>query len=183
MQRREVPFMTGDALNTEDKRSEGRSNVFLTATLDSGTGPVLVRIRNISTSGVLVDGASLPSVGTKVRLSRGELSVTGELVWQGTRQGGINFAENIDVDRWVQKAGHPGQQRVDGIMAALRRSERVPDELQEVPTGSLMEISKALDQVCQRLAAMPNMSTDLGEALLRLDSLAQSLRDIATGRR
>ena len=37
-----------------ENRSEGRSNVFLTASLDSDAGACTVRIRNIATRGVLV---------------------------------------------------------------------------------------------------------------------------------
>jgi hypothetical protein len=167
-----------------DKRSEGRSNVFLAATLDSGAAPMPVRIRNLSTRGALIEADRLPALGTAVRLTRGSLSIAGELAWQAERIGGVNFVGTIEVASWVQRIGHSGQQRVDGVIAAIRRLEPVPAELQEEGgLNSLTAISAALDQLCDRLAGMPDMSLQLGEELVRLDTIAQSLRHLATGRK
>lgn len=60
-----------------DQRSEGRSNVFLTASLDTGAAQVAVRIRNIASRGMLIEASSLPAVGTRVTLVRGQLSAVG----------------------------------------------------------------------------------------------------------
>jgi len=167
-----------------DNRSEGRSNVFLAAALETDAGAAPVRIRNLSSVGALVDGAALPPVGAKVRLLRAHLKASGEIVWQDKNHCGIRFENAINVVDWVQRAGHSEQQRVDGIVAAIRNSNPVPRELQQsVDTGeTLATISRTLDQICERLARTPNMSIELGEELLRLDAIAQSLRKIATGR-
>ncbi|HEX3422268.1 MAG TPA: PilZ domain-containing protein [Sphingomicrobium sp.] len=167
-----------------DNRSEGRSNVFLAAALETDGGSVPVRIRNLSQVGALIDGTSLPSVGAKVSLLRGQLKAKGEIVWNEQSHCGIRFDHAIKVLDWVQRAGHSGQQRVDGIVAAIRNSKPVPRDLQETREGdeTLRSISQALDEVCERIARAPNMSIELGEELLRLDAIAQSLRKIATGR-
>jgi hypothetical protein len=171
-----------DALT--NKRSQGRSNVFLAATLDTGAASYPVRIRNLSPNGALIEAPSLPAVGSKVRLSRGSLTVDGVLAWQAARVGGLNFEGIIDVDRWVHRVGHPGQQRVDGMVAALRRSEPVPPELGRAEgENSVQTVSVALDHLCERLAGTPNMSLELGENLIELDAIAQSLRQLATGRK
>jgi hypothetical protein len=166
-----------------DSRSEGRSNVFLTAALNLGSSTVAVRIRNLSVHGALVEASSLPPVGSHVTLIRGQLQVAGELAWQGAGQGGINFSKSIDVGRWVKHVGHGGQHRVDGVLAALRGSGALPSEL---PTAQSLEtvvsISGALDQVCEDLAGTSNLSIELAESLLRLDSIAQALRRLATGK-
>src|SRR5579864_5411375 len=96
-----------------DNRSEGRSNVFLTAALETGAGSAPVRIRNLSSVGALVDGTTLPPVGAKVRLLRGHLSASGEIVWQEKTNCGIRFDHAINVIDWVQRPGHSGQQRVE----------------------------------------------------------------------
>lgn len=168
-----------------DNRTEGRSNVFLTAALETGAGSTPVRIRNLSSVGALVDGAVFPPAGAKVRLFRGPLKADGEIVWQEKTNCGIRFDQAINVVDWVQRPGHSGQQRVDGIVAAIRNSDTVPRELQQGREAdeSLAAISQALDQICERLARTPNMSIELGEELLRLDAISQSLRKIATGRR
>lgn len=167
-----------------DNRSEGRSNVFLAAALATDAGSFPVRIRNLSSVGALVDGTAFPPVGAKVRLLRACLKVNGEIVWLEKTHCGIRFENAINVIDWVQRAGHSEQQRVDGIVAAIRNSNPVPRELQQsLDTGqSLAMISQTLDQICERLARTPNMSVELGEELLRLDATAQSLRKIATGR-
>ena len=167
-----------------DNRTEGRSNVFLTAALETGAGTTPVRIRNLSSVGALVDGAAFPPAGTKVRLLRGHLKADGEIVWQEKTNCGIRFDHAVTVIDWVQRPGHSGQQRVDGIVAAIRNSDPVPRDLQQVREAdeTLAAISRALDQICERLARTPDMSIELGEELLRLDAIGQSLRKIATGR-
>jgi hypothetical protein len=167
-----------------NNRSEGRSNVFLTATLDSGKESIPVRIRNLSSNGALIDGSALPPAGAKVRLKRGRLSASGELAWEVAGHAGVTFESEIDVDEWVRRVGHAGQQRVDRVLAALQRFELVPDERQAAPgTETLESVSAALDQVCRRLAAMPDMSAELGETIVRLDAIAETLRCLATGRK
>jgi hypothetical protein len=162
-------------------RAEGRSNVFLTATLDSGGASTTVRIRNLSVHGALLDGPALPPVGTRVRLKRGRLSVAGHLAWEGEGQRGLKFDAEIDVASWVRRVGHSGQERIDGVLASLRSSGNVPPELEDgQQRESLPVISAALDQLCERLATMPGISVEFGEELLRLDSIAQSLRRLAT---
>lgn len=164
-----------------DNRSEARSNVFLTATLATGHSSIPVRIRNLSSRGALIDGPALPSVGASVRLLRGRLSATGKLAWEATGQAGVTFGHEIKVDDWVQRMDHTGQQRVDGVIAALKGAAPVPKGFQAAPdVESLASISAALDEICERVAAMPNMSIELGEELLKLDAIAHSLRRTAT---
>jgi hypothetical protein len=162
-----------------DNRTEGRSNVFLAARLDAGKTSVAVRIRNISSHGALLDGADIPAAGATIRLSRGSLVAVGEVAWREKQHAGVTFQHPVDVERWVQRAGHAGQERVDQVVNALRRSERVPQ-----PTGSKQEealgvISAELDQICERFANTRHMSVEFGEELLRLDVIAQTLRQLA----
>jgi hypothetical protein len=143
-----------------------------------------VRVRNLSEHGALVDGSGLPPAGSRIKLMRGKFATIGELAWAGAGQAGLNFESKIDVDAWVQKLGHGGQQRVDGVIASLRSGSTVPQELHddEGTEESLPAISSALDQVCEKLATLPIVSIDLAEELLKLDTIAQSLRRLATGK-
>ena len=141
-----------------------------------------VRIRNISARGALVDGRALPPVGTPVRLSRGRFTAAGQLAWAGEGQAGLNFDREIHVASWVQRVGDSGQQRVDGVIAALRAGAAPPQSQAGEGDLSLAEISAALDQLCERLAQTQRMSIEFGEELIKLDWLAQSLRRLATGR-
>ena len=161
-----------------EHRSQNRSNVFLSASLLVGATSVPVRVRNMSQRGALLDGGSLPQSGAKVRLVRGDLSVEGNIAWQRDGQAGIRFAGEIDVASWVRKGGHTGQQRVDNAMAALRRHESVPDFESQRP--SLERISLELQVICDRLAGSPTMTVEFGEELVKLDTLAQTLRQLAS---
>lgn len=159
-------------------RSQPRSNVFLAAALIIGTASHPVRLRNLSTRGALLDGPSLPPAGSRVRVLRGELSAEGEIAWQAHDQAGLRFSGEIDVDKWVQRIGHRGQQRVDEAVAALRaHASRALADGDGQP--SLGQISQELDRICQRLADSPAMTVELAEELLRLSVLAASLHGLA----
>jgi hypothetical protein len=159
-------------------RSQPRSNVFLSAALIVGTAAVPVRLRNLSTRGALLDGPSLPPAGSRVRVLRGELSADGEIAWQDQSQAGLRFSGEIEVEKWVQRIGHRGQQRVDETVAALRAHERAP-LTERSGDPSLAELSEELDRICQRLADSPAMTVELAEELLRLNGLAGSLQRLA----
>jgi len=149
--------------------------------LDAGGSAAPVRIRNISARGALVDGPTLPPVGARVKLMRGRLLARGQLAWAGAGQAGVNFDCEIDVANWVQRTGHGEQQRVDGVVAALRSGAPVAPDLRDRGGGSLPAISAELDQICDRLAQTQRMSVEFGEELIKLDTIAQALRRLATG--
>jgi hypothetical protein len=138
-----------------------------------------VRIRNLSPRGALLDGNSLPSTGAEVQLVRGGLNARGHVAWQERDHVGISFDEQIDVDQWVRRVEHSGQQRVDNIVAALKRDES-PPEVRDAALPSLIAISSELDQICARLAGSSEMTIELADELLKLDALAQTLRHVAT---
>jgi len=160
-----------------DNRQEGRSNVLLTAALNTGSVSVPVRIRNISQHGALIEGTAIPPVGAMVQLVRGGLAANGMLAWLGEGHAGVNFDGQIDVEAWVQRVGHVGQQRVDGIVAAIRRAEPINKLDQETNSSSLASLSTELDEICDRLASTNNFPLELAEELLKLDVVAQTLRD------
>jgi hypothetical protein len=161
-----------------DHRSQSRSNVFLSASLIVGVVALPVRVRNMSRHGALLDGDSLPPEGTKVGLVRGELSVEGEIAWQRGSQAGIRFSGQIEVAVWVKKIGHAGQQQVDNAIATLRRHEQLPANA-EPQSPSLRRIGEELQSICDRLAGSATMTVEFGEELVRLDTLAQRLHQLA----
>jgi hypothetical protein len=161
-----------------DHRSQGRSNVFLSASLMCDGAALSVRVRNMSRTGALLDGGSLPAAGMRIRLVRGELSAEGEVAWQHDGQAGIRFSAEIDVAAWVKKIGHSGQQRVDNAFAALRRQEALPAYAEAQPL-SLARIGVELQAICERLAGSAVVTVEFGEELVKLDTLAQRLQQLA----
>jgi hypothetical protein len=165
---------------TSNTRLEERSNVFLAASLDTGTKSAVVRVRNLSPSGAMLDGPALPPEGTRVRLKRGALSAVGLITWSNAFRAGLRFDSKLNVKLWTKPVGHKGQCEVDQVVASYRAgklSQNTPTT-QEPP--SLQLISSMLDQICERMAGLPAVAVDAGEELLRLDVVAQHLRRAAT---
>jgi hypothetical protein len=131
----------------------------------------------------MLEGADLPPPGSRVRLQRGKLSAAGSISWANKTRAGVKFDASVDVHPWVQRKEHAAQQQVDQTIAALRAGVKVTGIRAEASSPlSLAVISEALDQICERLANTTGVTAELGEELLKLDALAQSLRRLVTGR-
>jgi hypothetical protein len=165
-------------MERDDGRSETRPNVFLSAVLQTRNNSSPVRIRNISTRGALIQGLELPRATESVRLIRANLSVSGEIAWQSDRFAGIRFKRAVRVPDWIAGTANAGQQRVDTIVAAIRDSDSFEESAEPEQKRSLEAISFELDRACERLAALPDFSVELGEEILRLGALAVDLRRI-----
>jgi len=161
-----------------ESREEFRSNVFLSAVLTTGDSDVNVLIRNLSSNGALLDAPRMPETGA-VTLRRGCLRVDGKLAWAGGGECGVRFDEAVDVKAWVKRVIHPGQQRVDAIVNAVRSGavpRRCGDALTEFGLG---DVSEQLLQVTADLSKLPNMTTETAELVLRLDTISRGLRRLA----
>ncbi|QIK78854.1 hypothetical protein G7077_08060 [Sphingomonas piscis] len=84
-----------------DSRLSNRKNMFVVAQLSWENGNAPVRIRNISSVGALLEGAGIPSIDTRVTLSRGAHSVPGQIVWMKGQQVGFEALEPIVPDDWL----------------------------------------------------------------------------------
>lgn len=164
-----------------DTRIASRSNVFLAATLYARDEALPIRIRNLSDHGAMLEGSGLPGEGVKVQLQRGSLSASAEIAWQRDQFRGVWFDEPIEAAFWVKAVGHSGQRRVDMVLSALRQGTlRQPEPLPPARSpDELASLGRELQQICERLAALPNMSVQLAEDLLKLDGMAQSLTKLA----
>jgi hypothetical protein len=125
----------------------------------------------------LIEGLELPPATESVRLIRANLSVSGEIAWQSDRFAGIRFKRAVRVPDWIAGTANAGQQRVDTIIAAIRESDSL-ESAQPEQKRSLEAICFELDRTCERLAARPDLSVELGEEILRLEALAVDLRRI-----
>src|SRR6476620_1965128 len=135
-----------------DPRGGSRSNVLLQARLDTNTTSFVVRVRNLSINGALLEGEGLPIEGTFVRLRRGRLNVRGEVAWQQAERRGLRFSTDIDVTSWVKPVLATGQQRIDSILTALREN---PNDDCRWAKGepsqhvTLEVLSSDLDEICE----------------------------------
>lgn len=163
-----------------DARADVRSNVFLAATLVAAGMTRATRIRNISATGVLLEGSDLPAEGSTVQLRRGSLVAAGEVAWRASSQCGVRFREHVVAADWVRRVEHSGQQRVDRIVTLLRRppfAEAV--SLMLMPGEDTLDaISTNLTEACERLSDIPLLMETYSERLLELDAVAQRLKHL-----
>lgn len=105
---------------TTDVRSAPRASIYLAATLYCDSSPFAVKIRNISATGALVEGASTPSSGSLVQLVRGGLIVHGLIAWSSEGRCGIKFSGSVDVHKWRAAPTSSEQQRVDEAVRLIK---------------------------------------------------------------
>lgn len=169
------------AIDKEEARSDPRSNVFLVATIGFGSDSNPVKVRNLSVHGALLEGAALPPQGSAACLRRGSLAVEGIVAWRDDTHCGVRFNCPIEVETWVKRVGSREQQKVDAAIADIRggsssqTSPLIPGRTRQ---NLLAGASAELLRISERIAALPGMSVELAEELMKLDALAHSLKNV-----
>ena len=93
--------------------------MFVLATMAAASGSAPIKIRNMSQGGALLEGGALPPVGEHLSLRRGELVVSGHVVWRQQGKAGLSFDCAVEVMDWLP-SGSGGQQRVDRTFQELK---------------------------------------------------------------
>lgn len=142
-----------------------RTNLYLAASLLGVSNQVPVTVRNLSSTGALIEARKMLDNEDMVTLVRGSLRAVGSLVWRDGRRGGISFVHPIDLSAWVPGPSGRGQLRVDRIIAESRTHEAVartkPDVTPTLSQSNLMHrIGEELAFASRRLQAL---SGDLAE--------------------
>src|SRR5579885_2200883 len=83
-----------------DARAEQRASLYLAAALYCDGSSSLVKIRNISPTGALVEGPLIPAPGSLVQLVRGQLIVHGLVAWSADARCGLKFSGTVEVQKW-----------------------------------------------------------------------------------
>jgi len=91
---------------------DNRLSVLLSARIQSGSSECTMRLRNVSSTGARLEGAVIPPVGSIVRFSRGDVSVSARVVWAGKTSFEIEFRETIDETELLIPIG--GRRRTAG---------------------------------------------------------------------
>ena len=114
-------------------RKSRRSNVLLTATLETGDGVSPVKLRNLSAEGALVEGQKLPAAGSEVMFHRNDLSVAGRVAWVNGKQAGVAFDQQLQPDQ-VLRHVPPVRQKIQPKFRrpGVIRHEMTPEEQQLV---------------------------------------------------
>ncbi|HEY0419585.1 MAG TPA: PilZ domain-containing protein [Acetobacteraceae bacterium] len=117
-------FQTSEA--ADNRRVAQRTFLMLAATARCGGQSLPIRIRNVSETGALIEGETLPAAGDPIHLSRGETEIDGVVAWASGIRRGVHFSHPVPVDTWRSGkpvAPQPGQGRVDLIQAAVRSGQ------------------------------------------------------------
>ena len=118
-----------DQSSTTHNRKSRRSNVLLTATLETGDGVSQVKLRNLSAEGALVEGQPLPAAGSAVTFHRNDLSVHGRIAWVNGKQAGVSFDQQLQPDQ-VLRHVPPARQLIQPKFRrpGVIRHEMTPEE-------------------------------------------------------
>ena len=94
-------FCVTDQPSANTKLRSPRKNLLLSATIEAGHLKAPVRIRNLSETGAMLDGAALPDVGTSFTLRRLEIEIGATVVWASSGRCGVAFDGKVSVEDWV----------------------------------------------------------------------------------
>ena len=86
-----------------DCRRSPRFSVLLVATLVTTWCERIVKLRNISATGAMIEGDRIPPTGTDILLRRGSLELFATIVWTRDKQAGLEFDEPLtQAALWMQ---------------------------------------------------------------------------------
>ena len=91
---------------TQNRRS-GRSNVLMTATIESDADSTSVTLRNLSSEGALIEGDGIPRKGALILFRKKELAVSGRIAWVSHRRAGIAFDAKLEPETVLRHIPKP----------------------------------------------------------------------------
>jgi hypothetical protein len=148
-----------------------RTNLLLSATIEAEGIAAPVRIRNLSETGALLEGAALPAVGARLILRRLHLEIGGTVVWSADSRCGVRFEGTISVAGWRSGTwmapNESHQHRVDGIQAAMRAGSFATGETRadRLPAQSAASAAEIDARIARELTALRDLLENMGEQL------------------
>ena len=147
-----------------------RTNLLLSATIETLDITAPVRIRNLSETGALLEGSALPRVGTHLVLKRLELEMGGRVIWCEGSRCGVAFEGIISVagwraGTWVKPVGNQDQNRVDAILASVRAGPAAPDQPVLVQDNPVFGVAQTDVQIARELTALQRILEQMGDQL------------------
>lgn len=169
-----------------------RTNLLLSATLETAAGAAPIRVRNLSEGGAMLEGADLPVPGERLLLRRTALSIAGTCAWANGSRCGVRFDRPISVQQWAasaRTATSAGQQRIDALQATIRAGGVVaPADPLRTPNQAAV-VRNVADEIAAAACFIRSLSDRLaedmaviaahGDALQQLDPLSQTLDHLA----
>jgi len=176
-----------------------RENVMLAATISAGIVSTPVRICNLSEAGAMIDGPTLPGVGTSLMLRRLDMSTFATVIWSHDGRCGLSLKRRIAVSDWVAGVraaaddARLGQSRVDQLLSAIRSGAALPVEaeapapnpadarpLDQSIAAELARVKRTLDKVSEELTDDIDVLMRHERAMQCFDIAAQIVQELAT---
>jgi hypothetical protein len=86
-----------------EQRRSPRYRLLLIARLVTTSYERIVKLRDLSTTGAMIEGPRIPPPGTDILLQRGALEVFGTIVWARDMQAGVEFDDPLtETMLWMQ---------------------------------------------------------------------------------
>lgn len=171
---------------SDSGRRASRTNLYLAATLVDDSSQTAVTIRNLSSTGALIEARVAVGARSEVVIVRGSLRVSGKLVWIDGRRAGVRFDNSIDPVAWIPGARLSGQSNVDRMILESRAEIanatstcRLPQEAASTASTLLDRIAEELDFAARKLSALGSNLADDTAVVMRHGALLQEL-DIST---
>jgi hypothetical protein len=114
-----------DESSTVQNRRQRRSNVLLTARVETNGRLLEVKLRNLSAQGALVEGQGLPPEGTEINFHKGELTVAGIVVWLSNQRAGLQFHQPLSPEALLRHVPVPRPR----VLPAFRRPPITPQPM------------------------------------------------------
>jgi hypothetical protein len=189
--------------SSAEHRAARRTNLMLAATIAAEGRILPVRIRNVSETGALVEGAALPDKGVTLELTRGNLRVPATVAWSGGGRCGIHFDRPTPVNEWtggkpkpLDPTGLRDQRRVDAIQAEARvgvgaaapsrppaspgSSDEARDHLRARLADELAYVQRLLESMGDDLVTEPIVVAHHSRTLQNMDVASQILAHLAS---
>jgi PilZ domain len=169
-------------------RGPKRSSMFLAAVLRTGADEAPVRVRNMSSTGAMIETAVTPVTGSNVDLIRGALTAQGTVIWADGNRCGVRFNSIVSVKDWLAPPHKLEQQRVDDFVALVKSGGAGPlpdvDPVEKPGSqGQLVDDIEAVIMLMQvledDLAASEETLQRHGPKLQNLDIATQMLRALS----
>lgn len=118
-------------------------------------------MRNLSTTGALIEGAALPEAGAEVILRRGALETPATTAWSQAGKAGLAFAGPVDVSHWLPAKDGKRQTQVDQIAFGIKHAVRA--------------VAPVAVKVIDRVTPTVTVLTELAELRAQLTLLGDQL--------
>lgn len=159
-----------------EDRASPRTNLLLAANAEVGGRTLPVRIRNLSETGAMVEGAGLPDAGMKLVLARGDLHVSAVVAWAAGGRRGVKFDGPTPVEEWTGGAkprpldctGLRDQRRVDALQAEARGEAASGQALRAAAPAEPSVVSPDLDaRLAHEIGYVQRLLENLGDELIK----------------